>query len=83
MLTSSDLYGAKVRDPDGRIIGRVHEIHIRDGDVRSLTVGAKGLLQRFTASRMGKRIPWDAVSSIDGGVVVLSRVPKSRRSRTR
>ncbi len=71
MLTASDLYGAMVRDQEGRRLGRVHEIHAVSGEVRNLTIGPLGLLQRFGASRAGRRVSWRTVVRVENGSVIV------------
>ena len=71
MIRSADLQGAVVRREDGQRIGRVSEVHVRDGKVTLLTVGAGGVLERFTASRRGRRVRWDQVQRITGREIVV------------
>jgi sporulation protein YlmC with PRC-barrel domain len=60
-MRSSDLQGKRVCTADGRSLGHVDEIHVRDSEVTALTCGARGLLQRFISSRRGHRVPWAKV----------------------
>ena len=73
-MRASDLQGKQVRDETGRVLGRLHELHIRDGVVRTFTVGPAGLLQRFTNIRSGRRIPWRAVASVEADAIVVRAV---------
>jgi sporulation protein YlmC with PRC-barrel domain len=67
----SDLYGAAVRDRDGRRFGRLLEIYV-DGDrVEAIGCGAASLLGRLTGRGEGRKIPWESVRRIDRqGIVV-------------
>jgi sporulation protein YlmC with PRC-barrel domain len=67
----SELYRARVRGRDGKSIGRVREIHCRDGEVTHLGVGAGALLQRLAGGRKDRRIPWDSVLRIRRGEIVI------------
>ena len=67
----SDLRDKAVRSPDGRRLGRVHEVHCEDGRVIALMCAAGSLIERWTARRKGRRIPWDSVRRIDRDSVVV------------
>jgi len=77
-MHASEFQKKIVRDEDGRCLGRLDELHIRDGVVTTLVVGPLGLLQRFTASRAGRRIPWRRVIAIEADAIVV-RPPPGRR----
>lgn len=82
VIRAAELYGRKVRGQDGKVLGKVHEIHADGGQVRYLTVGAGGLLQRLTASHRGRRIDWEAIVAIDRqGLLVGDRPTRQRRRR--
>ena len=71
MITASQLQGAPVRNRSGEKLGHVRELHVRDGEVTTLVVGAGGILQRFWRSRGGRRIAWSKVAGFGpDGVVV-------------
>ncbi len=65
----SELRDAKVRTLDGETLGRVHEVHVEDGRVVALTCGAGSFIERLTARKHGRRIPWECVrqSHAQGG----------------
>jgi sporulation protein YlmC with PRC-barrel domain len=71
-MRSSDLQGKRVVTEAGERLGRVDEIHLQDGVVSALTCGGGGLLQRFTASRRGKRVAWDRVRTITASEIVVA-----------
>jgi sporulation protein YlmC with PRC-barrel domain len=64
VIRAGDLQGKRVRRSDGEVLGRVDELHLRDGEVIALTCGAGGWRQRFATSRQGRRIAWDRVRRI-------------------
>jgi sporulation protein YlmC with PRC-barrel domain len=74
-MRGADLQGKRVRSEDGRSLGRVVEVHVRDGEVSSIVYGTRGLLQRFMSSRRGSRVAWSAVVRVspDALVIRLSR----------
>ncbi len=71
MIRASDLQGAMVRTRSGEKLGRVRELHLRDGEVISVVVGAIGMLQRFLPTRRGKRIAWEKVVSLAAKEIVV------------
>jgi sporulation protein YlmC with PRC-barrel domain len=88
MIRASDLIGAVVRTEGGEKLGRVHDLRAHSsGDgwlLMGLVTGPKGLLARFQgggeeAIRAGNVIPWEAVTRLEDGLVVvrdeLARVP--------
>ena len=80
----SDLRDAKVRTLDGKMLGRIHEVHADGGRVIALICGAASLIERMTAKKHGRRIPWDCVVRLGKSEVVVSlEPPKPDDSRTR
>jgi sporulation protein YlmC with PRC-barrel domain len=88
MIRASDLIGAVVRTEGGEKLGRVHDLRAHSSDdgwlLMGLVTGPKGLLARFQgggeeAIRAGNVIPWEAVTRLEDGLVVvrdeLARVP--------
>jgi sporulation protein YlmC with PRC-barrel domain len=71
-MRSSDLQGKRVVTENGERLGHVDEIHLEDGVVSALTCGGGGLLQRFTASRLGHRVKWDRVRKITDKEIVVA-----------
>lgn len=67
----AELYGARVRDHEGAPLGRVREVYCRGGEVTHIGLGIGGLLQRLTAGRKDRRIPWGSVVRIRGGAIVV------------
>ena len=68
----SDLRDAKVRTLDGKMLGRIHEVHADGGRVTALICGAASLIERMTAKKHGRRIPWDCVVRLGKSEVVVS-----------
>jgi sporulation protein YlmC with PRC-barrel domain len=69
----SDLLDAKIKTPDGAVLGRVHEVHCDGGRVVALMCGPAGLVERWTGKSKGRTIPWKSVRKLarDGIVVEL------------
>jgi uncharacterized protein YrrD len=77
----TDLHGARVRSADGSILGRVWEVHCREGRVIALGIGSGGLLQRMAGGRdRGRRIPWEEVAQLRGREILLGTAPNPGRS---
>jgi sporulation protein YlmC with PRC-barrel domain len=72
MIQGSDLQGKMVRDEAGASLGRLNELHIRDGVVTILVCGPTGFLQRLMPSRRGRRIPWSAVKAVEAHQIVVT-----------
>jgi sporulation protein YlmC with PRC-barrel domain len=70
-MRASDLQGKRVCSEDGKTLGRVSEIHLKAGQLSYLTVGKRALLQRFAATRGGKRVPWEKVVRVTQKAVVV------------
>ena len=73
MIRSAELQGRRVVAEDGRRLGRVEEIHVRDGAVTVLTLGPGGLLERFRGSSRGQRVAWDEVLRVTPREIVVRR----------
>jgi len=76
----SDLRDKKVKSLDGETLGRVHEVHCKDGKVTALMCGPGSLIERWTARKQGRRIPWEDVRSIDRDGVTVGP-PSNRKKR--
>jgi sporulation protein YlmC with PRC-barrel domain len=77
----TDLHGARVRRRDGSVLGRVWEVHCKEGRVIALGIGAGGLLQRMAGGRdRGPRIPWEEVAQLRGREILLGTGPNPKRS---
>ena len=78
----SDLIGRRVRDPDGRSLGRVYELRAdwRDGQlvVAELLVGRGALLRRLRGpgDSEAPAIPWSAIAAFEGGEVIVHGAPR-------
>nr|NUR36618.1 hypothetical protein [Sphingomonas sp.] len=84
----SELRGKKVRSLDGETLGRVHEVHCDGGRVTALMCGPGSFVERLTARKEGRRIPWEFVKRVERDAVVVAadppqRSPKSNRPRSR
>ena len=72
----SDLRDKEVRTPDGKRLGRVHDVHCKSGKVTALMVGAASLIERLTAKTEGRRIPWESVRKVDRHGIVAAETRK-------
>lgn len=61
----SDLRGKAVRSLDGKMLGRVHEVHCDRGKVVAVMCGPASLIERWTAKTKGRRVRWEEVVRID------------------
>jgi sporulation protein YlmC with PRC-barrel domain len=77
----TDLQNKKVCTLDGETLGRVHEVHCKAGIVTALMVGPGSFIERLTASRKGRRIPWDCVRKVEPKRIVVTPDPPQRKSR--
>jgi sporulation protein YlmC with PRC-barrel domain len=74
----SDLRDKKIRTLDGDILGRVHEVHCEAGRVTALMCGPGSFIERLTARRAGRRIPWECVRKVDRDQIVVTPDPPQR-----
>jgi sporulation protein YlmC with PRC-barrel domain len=81
VMRLSDLRDSKVKALDGETLGRVHEVHVERGRVVALTCGAGSLIERLTAKKHGRRIPWECVRKISPKEVVVAPDPPQGKSR--
>jgi sporulation protein YlmC with PRC-barrel domain len=88
VMRLSDLRDAKVKNLDGKTLGRVHEVHSKGGLIVALTCGAGSWFERLTAKSGGRRIPWECVVEVTRKQVVITsgqpqkvRKPAASRSR--
>ncbi|HEU4695853.1 MAG TPA: PRC-barrel domain-containing protein [Sphingomicrobium sp.] len=74
----TDLRDKAIRTLDGEKLGRVHEVHCEKGRITALISGPGGLLERLTARKHGRRIPWECVRRVDSDQVVVTPDPPQR-----
>ena len=84
----SDLRDKKVTSLDGESLGRVHEVHCEKGRVVGLMCGPGSLIERWTARREGRRIPWECVRNVEADRIIVALDPpqsgsEATASRTR
>jgi sporulation protein YlmC with PRC-barrel domain len=70
-----------VRTLDGERLGRVHEVHCDRGIVTALMVGPGSFIERMTARKKGRRIPWDCVRKMNSNEIVVTPDPQQRKRR--
>ena len=71
MIRLSDLRDKTVRSVEGEKLGRVHEVHCKDGQVVALMCGPGSFIERWTGLSEGRRVPWEAVRRIEADAVVI------------
>ena len=71
MIRLSDLRDKAIRSLDGNKLGRVHEVHCKDGRVVALMCGPGSFIERWTGRSEGRRVPWEAVRRIEADAVVI------------
>lgn len=76
----SDLSDAKVKSLDGDVLGRVHEVHCDGGRIVALTCGPGSFIERLTAKKHGRRIPWEFVRRVSHKEVLVTPDPPQRKS---
>ena len=79
----SDLRDKKVRSLDGESLGRVHEVHCEKGRVTALMCGPASFLERLTARKKGRRIPWECVKRVQPNEIVVTPDPPRRITASR
>jgi sporulation protein YlmC with PRC-barrel domain len=80
VIRLSDLNGKRVRTLDGKSLGRVHDVHCKDGKVVAFKVGAASFIERMTARTHGRRIPWESVVKVERDRIVVSDPPPNEKS---
>jgi sporulation protein YlmC with PRC-barrel domain len=86
VIRLSELRDAKVKTLDGKALGRVHEVHAEGGRVVALTCGPGSFIERLTAKKKGRRIPWECVVKIERKQLTVvpdrpQRKPSASRTR--
>jgi sporulation protein YlmC with PRC-barrel domain len=79
----TDLRDKKVKTLDGETLGRVHEVHCDNGRVTALMCGPGSFIERLTAQKKGRRIPWVCVRKVSDDEVVVTPDPPQRSSGSR
>lgn len=74
----SDLRDARVKTIGGKTLGRVHEVHSDGGRITALTCGAGSFIERLTAKKQGRRVPWECVRKIERKLIVVDDDPPQR-----
>ena len=77
----SDLHDAKVRTLDGDVLGWVHEVHCDGGRIIALMCGPGSFIERLTARKKGRRIPWEYVKRVEPGRVTVAPDPPQRNTK--
>lgn len=72
MTRLSGLRGKKIRSLDGKVLGRVHEVHADGGRVVAIICGPGSLVERLTARAKGRRVPWETVKRIERDTIIVA-----------
>jgi sporulation protein YlmC with PRC-barrel domain len=75
----TDLRDKKVKSLDGEMLGRVHDVHCEKGRIVALMCGPGSLIERWTAKKQGRRIPWECVVKVDPKQIVVTPDPPRRK----
>ena len=78
----SDLRNAQVKSLEGKTLGRVHDVHSEAGRIVALACGARSFIERLTAKKHGRRIPWECVVKVEPKVIVVAPDPPQRKAKT-
>jgi sporulation protein YlmC with PRC-barrel domain len=71
-----------IKTLDGESLGRVHEVHCESGVVTALMCGPGSFLERLTAKKEGRRIPWACVRKITDSEVLVTPDPPQRGTKS-
>lgn len=77
----TDLRDKKVVTLDGEKLGRIHEVHCEGRQITALMSGPGSFIERLTAKKKGRRIPWECVVRVEPKQVVVVSDPPQRKSR--
>lgn len=80
MIRLSDLRDSKVCTSDGKELGRLHEVHCDGGRVTAIMVGPGSFIERLTARKKGRRVPWEYVEKVEQGRIIVAPDPPQRNS---
>jgi sporulation protein YlmC with PRC-barrel domain len=75
----TDLRHKEVRSLDGERLGRVFEVHCDKGRVTAIMCGPASFIERMTAKRQGRRIPWEFVKRVEPDALIVSPDPPQRK----
>lgn len=74
----SQLRNSTIKTLDGDMLGHVHEVHCEQGRVTALICGAGSWIERMTARKHGRRVPWECVVRVAEGEVIVTADPPHR-----
>jgi sporulation protein YlmC with PRC-barrel domain len=77
----TDLRDKRICTLDGKSLGRVHEVHCDNGRVIALMSGPGSFIERLTAKKHGRRIPWECVCKVSDKKIVVTPDPPQRSSK--
>ena len=80
VMRLTDLRHKQIRGLDGERLGRVFEVHCEGGKVTALMCGPGSLLERFTAKKGGRRIPWEMVKRVEAKAIIVSPDPPEKKT---
>jgi sporulation protein YlmC with PRC-barrel domain len=77
----SELRDAKIKTLDGETLGRLHEVHCDRGRIIAIMCGPGSFIERLTARKQGRRIPWEYVKRIERKQVIVAPDPPQRNTK--
>ena len=77
----SELIGKKVEDQNRTLLGRVHEVRVKNDDVEALICGPLGFLQRMASYRTGTRIAWKRVKKVGSEIITVGDAEPTDRAK--
>jgi sporulation protein YlmC with PRC-barrel domain len=78
VMKLTDLRNKPIRTIEGDKLGTVHEVHCDKGRIIALMSGPGSFIERFTARKHGRRIPWECVLCVEPDQVVVTADPPQR-----
>src|SRR5437868_2380495 len=78
VMRLSDLRDKEIRTLDGETLGRVHEVHCDCGRLIAIMCGPGSFIERLTAKKEGRRIPWECVRRVTAKEIVVTPDPPQR-----
>jgi sporulation protein YlmC with PRC-barrel domain len=80
VIRLTDLRDKKAVTLDGERLGRIHEVHCDGERVTAIMTGPASFIERLTAKKAGRRIPWECVVRVESRQIVVTPDPPQRKS---
>jgi sporulation protein YlmC with PRC-barrel domain len=72
VIRLSDFDDRIIRTVDGEPLGRVHDVIIEGGQVRSLEYGLRGFIERLRGHGHSNRIAWSDVVDVRNDAIIVN-----------